>query len=61
MKTCIDYSQQINALVPPMLRAVREELELPLDEGGYQALIHEGVAKQQVSLERFMKELSEFL
>lgn len=61
MKTCIDYSQQINALVPPMLRAVREELGLPLDEGGYQALIHEGIAKQQVSLERFMKELSEFL
>lgn len=61
MKACIEYSQQISALVPPLLKAVREELELPLDERSYQAIIHEGISKQQASLERFLVELSDFV
>lgn len=61
MKTCIECSQQMNTLVPPLLKAVREELELPLDEQSYQAIIFEGIAKQQASLEKFVEELSDFL
>jgi len=61
MKICIEFSQQMSALVPPLLKAVREELELPLDEGGYQAIILEGITKQQASLDRFLEELSGFL
>ncbi len=61
MKTCIEYSQQMSALVPALLHAVRQELELPLDELAYQEVIQQGINKQQASLNKFVLELSDYL
>lgn len=61
MKTCIEYSQKMNTLVPELLHAVRDELELPLDEAAYQLVIQQGIAKQQISLDKFVLELADYL
>jgi hypothetical protein len=59
MKQCIEYSQKASALIPPLLLAVRKELDLPLDEGAYQRTVNEGISKQLAAVDKFMRECAD--
>ncbi|MBU3541366.1 hypothetical protein [Polynucleobacter sp. UB-Tiil-W10] len=56
MKQCIEYAQKASVLIPPLLLAVRKELDLPLDEKAYQEAVNEGISKQILAVDKFVKE-----
>lgn len=59
MKQCVEYSQKVSALIPPLLLAVRKELDLPLDEKAYQEAVNAGISRQMVAVDQFVKECAD--
>lgn len=59
MRRCIEYAQKASTLIPPLLLAVRKELDLPLDEKAYQEAVNEGISKQLAAVDKFMKECAD--
>lgn len=59
MRQCVEYSQKASALIPPLLLAVRKELDLPLDEKIYQGAVNAGIARQIEAVDQFVKECAE--
>lgn len=59
MKQCVEFAQKASALVPPLLLAVRKELDLPLDEKAYREAVNEGIGKQLAAVDQFVKDCEE--
>jgi hypothetical protein len=57
MKECTDETTKLGRLVPPMVFSARKELELPINEVGYQRVTDEAAAKQAESIKDFIQEL----
>jgi hypothetical protein len=57
MKECTDETTKLGRLVPPMVFSARKELELPINEAGYQRVTDEAAAKQAESIGNFIQEL----
>lgn len=58
MRQCISHSAELGAMVVPLLAAVREELELPLDMNAYGQVMTESYVAQQEAVNAFIKKLS---
>jgi len=59
MKQCVEYSQKVSVLIPPLLLAVRNELDLPLDEKAYQETVNAGISRQREAVNQFVKECAD--
>ena len=59
MKQCVEDSQKVSALIPPLLLAVRKELDLPLDERAYQEAVIAGISRQMEAVDQFVKECTD--
>ena len=55
MRECINETTERSRLVPPVLTAVRAELELPFDETNYVAVIEENIRRQQAAVSEFIE------
>lgn len=55
---CFSTSNKLSALLPPAVKAVRDELELPLDYEMYKATIDEGLRRNQESLTAYLSKLA---
>jgi hypothetical protein len=54
MKRCVTESHRMSQCLVPLLIAVREELQLPLDIDGYREILDSSIAKQQVAVDEFV-------
>lgn len=57
MRECLSYTEQLGEMLIPVLTAVRNELELPLDEAAYRQAMVESYAAQQRAIEAFIRKL----
>jgi hypothetical protein len=55
MKECIAEMMKLANVLVPTIVAVRDELDLPIDEATYRQLVDESIAKQQTALDEFLK------
>jgi len=55
MRECINETTERSRLMPPVLTAVRAELELPFDETNYVAVIEENIRRQQAAVSEFIE------
>ncbi len=54
---CSETATSFGTTLLPLVKAVREELELPLDLDAYRALQEENITRQREALEGFLREL----
>ena len=57
MQECTESSAHLARLLIPTVVAVREELDLPIDEAIYRQVVEEGLLKQQVVLREFVEHI----
>lgn len=57
MRDCIEETKKLNRLLIPVIKAVRNELEMPFDEIGYASVIEENILKQEQSVEEFIEKV----
>jgi len=55
LKECFTENVRLNNLMIPALVAIREELELPVDETAYRQVMEENLRKQEESLTDFLR------
>lgn len=55
MRECHSCTTQLGEILIPLLTAVREELELPLDETAYRQVMEESYAMQQQAIDAFIR------
>ncbi len=55
MRDCVAHSARLSQLLIPVLSAVRNELELPLDEDAYCKIAETSLAYQQEAIDTFIK------
>ncbi len=55
MRQCLSHTEQLGAMLIPVLTAVRSELELPLDETAYRQAMVESYAQQQQAIDGFIR------
>lgn len=55
---CFATSNKLSALLPPAVKAVRDELELPIDYEFYVKTIDEGLRRHQEALSGYLNELN---
>lgn len=58
MRQCISHAAELGAMVAPLLAAVRDELELPLDMEAYGLVMAESHVAQQDAVNAFIKKLA---
>lgn len=59
MRQCVEFSQKVSAQIPPLLLAVRNELDLPLDEKAYQEAVNAGISRQIEAVDQFVKDCAD--
>ncbi len=57
MTECINETTKLSRLIAPVLAAVRTELEMPLDEASYVAVIEESILQQKSAFAEFIKQV----
>jgi len=57
MTECINETTKLSRLIAPVLAAVRNELEMPLDEASYVAVIEESILQQKSAFSEFIKQV----
>lgn len=55
MRLSLSHTEQLGAMLIPVLIAVRRELELPLDEAAYRQAMVESYAQQQLAIDGFIR------
>jgi hypothetical protein len=55
MRECLLSTEQLGEMLIPVLTAVRNELELPLDEAAYREAMMESYAQQQQAIDAFIR------
>jgi len=55
MRQCLSHTEQLGAMLIPVLTAVRRELDLPLDEAAYRQAMVESYAQQQQAIDGFIQ------
>ncbi len=55
MRQCLSHTEQLGAMLIPVLTAVRRELDLPLDEAAYRQAMVEIYAQQQQAIDGFIQ------
>jgi hypothetical protein len=58
MQECVEYTSELDAMTIPILLAARTELELPLDEGVYRAVMAEGNVMRQEAIDAFIQKFT---
>jgi hypothetical protein len=61
IEECFGEATGLNRLVVPVVVAARTELDIPINEAAYMALIEESIKRQKASLNDFMEEIRSFL
>ena len=56
LKECLAENAKLSGLMVPALVAIREELELPVDEIAYRQIMEENLKKQEESLSHFLRD-----
>lgn len=57
MKQCIEEINRVSRLTAPVIASAREELEMPIDERAFAALIEQSIKKQEANLETFVQSI----
>lgn len=55
MRQCVSHARELGMMVTPLLAAVREELELPIDISAYSQIMAESYALQEKAVEGFVE------
>lgn len=55
MRQCLSHTEQLGAMLVPVLTAARRELDLPLDEAAYRQTMAESYAQQQQAIDGFIQ------
>ncbi len=55
MRECLVHTAKLGEMVVPTLIAVRQELELPLDEAAYRAVMVDSYAQQEQAIDTFIR------
>ena len=55
MRECVSETVRLGKLLVPVLSAAREELELPFDEDSYLQVVEDGVSKQELAIDTFVR------
>lgn len=55
MRECVSETAKLGKLLVPLLSAVREELELPFDEESYRLVVEDGISKQELAIDGFVR------
>lgn len=55
MRQCLSHTEQLGAMLIPVLTAVRRELDLPLDEAAYRQALLGSYAQQQQAIDGFIQ------
>lgn len=55
MRECVTETAKLGKLLVPLLSAVREELELPFDEESYRQVMEDGMSKQELAIDGFVR------
>jgi len=61
MQECVSETGKLGKLLVPLLSSVRHELELPFDEKAYRQVTEDGISKQELAIEEFVKKFMPFV
>lgn len=61
MRECVEETLRLGRLLVPVIVAVRNELDLPVNEAEYQGIVEESLSKQRASLDDFIRRARQFV